>query len=181
MTAWYVSFLFLGCFAIFAVVAKAGRATVPHELSATVSAFTSWEDVKAHPPFVEQPIRTRSLKWPMMSLKVSVRVFIFSKAWIQQEEVQKSSFLSDHLNYNMLKVIMGFLPIGTKYKLPAPTLSTVLLQNFKTSLENFHVMILYIVLVQHFWGKYCIFAPLHSFDSYSCVLLLLTWKRHDHS
>lgn len=39
----------------------------------------------------------------------------FSKAWKQgQEEVQKSSFLSDQLNHTMLKVIMEFLPNEAK-------------------------------------------------------------------
>ncbi len=48
---------------------------------------------------------------------------LFSKAWVQsQGEVQKSGVLSDHLNYNILKVVTEFFPDDTKNKMPTPAL-----------------------------------------------------------
>ena len=48
-----------------------------------------------------------SLKWPVIGQSLPSRARFF-KAWKQShEEVQKSSFLSEHLNYNMLKGYYG--------------------------------------------------------------------------
>ena len=55
-----------------------------------------------------QPIGTLSLslKWPVIDQ--NLQSLDFSKAWKQShEEEQKSSFLSDHLNYNMMKDYYG--------------------------------------------------------------------------
>ncbi len=62
------------------------------------------------------------------------------EAWLQhsiqsQGEVQKSSGLLDHLNYNMLKGDMDFLPKDTKNKLPTPALN-VKLQTVPTNSAN---------------------------------------------
>ncbi len=40
-------------------------------------------------------------------------------------EVQKSSVLSDHLNYNLLRGYFGILLSNTKYKLPTPALKSI--------------------------------------------------------
>ena len=47
------------------------------------------------------------MKWPVIGQSLPSRARFF-KAWKQShEEVQKSSFLSEHLNYNMLKGYYG--------------------------------------------------------------------------
>ena len=52
-----------------------------------------------------------SLKWPVIGQSLPSRARFF-KAWKQShEEVQKSSFLSEHLNYNMLKGYYGIFAL----------------------------------------------------------------------
>ena len=69
------------------------------------------------PPWLRaQPIGTLSLWNDLWLAKVSQSRARFFKAWKQShEEVQKSSFLSEHLNYNMLKVYLwNFCPNDAK-------------------------------------------------------------------
>ena len=76
--------------------------------AAIESGFTIWTDVYVCNGVCRTANRNaRSLKWPVIGLNI-LSQDIFSKAWIQsQEEVQKSSVLSDNLNYNMLKGYYG--------------------------------------------------------------------------
>ena len=76
----------------------------------------SWGNTKHRPPAGAQPIGTLSrnslsLKWPVIGQSLPSRARFF-KAWKQShEEVQKSSFLSEHLNYNMLKGYYGIFSL----------------------------------------------------------------------
>ena len=66
---------------------------------------SSWGNTKHRPPARAQPIGTLSLslKWPVIGQSLPSQARFF-KAWKQShEEVQKSSYLLEHLNYNMMK------------------------------------------------------------------------------
>ena len=66
-----------------------------------------------------------SLKWPVIGQSLPSRAR-FSKAWKQShEEVQKSSFLSEHLNYNMLKGYYGIFAQWCQNILPTEALKKV--------------------------------------------------------
>ena len=68
----------------------------------------SWGNTKPRPPAgAQQIVNALSLKWPVIGQSLPSRARFF-KAWKQShDEEQKSSFLSEHLNYNMLKDYYG--------------------------------------------------------------------------
>ena len=75
------------------VVANAGIATFP----------AGFQYLKGRARASATNRNALSLKWPVIGQSLPSQARFF-KAWKQsQQEVQKSSFLSEHLNYNMLK------------------------------------------------------------------------------
>ena len=66
-----------------------------------------------------------SLKWPVIGQSLPSRARFF-KPWKQShEEVQKSSYLSEHLNYNMLKGYYGIFAQWCQKILPTEALKAV--------------------------------------------------------
>ena len=74
----------------------------------SLTVWSEFASVCQSPPLNAQPIGTLSQWNDLWLVKVSRYSLDFFKAWKQShEEVQKSSYLSEHLNYNMLKDYYG--------------------------------------------------------------------------
>ncbi len=55
------AFILFGCFAVFSVVAKAGRETFPLELSTIISGYHELMGLERASTSVEQPVEIRTL------------------------------------------------------------------------------------------------------------------------
>ncbi len=110
--------VFLGCFAMFAVVTKAGKATFPPVLSAIVSGFHLLRGGGCASTFAEMQIGTHALWNDLWLVEKCPSWTLFFKVWIQsQGEMQKSGVLSDQTWITICwKVVVEFLPSDTKHK-----------------------------------------------------------------